>query len=232
MGSSLSWQTDTQLHDSVQRQLEWDPQVESHDVAVIASEGVITLTGFVHSYAAKLAAERSVKRVQGVRGVANEIQVAPLTQRTDTDIARGAVHALRAHASVPMGVKVTARNGYLTLEGRVSWMFEKEAAADAVAHLDGVKGVSNQIAVKPSVAVAEVKADIDAAIHRCADVDAEHVRVSVDGSVVTLSGEVSSWHERQEAERVAWSAPGISHVENLIVVASSAATGGNPWSLR
>jgi osmotically-inducible protein OsmY len=159
MGSSLSWQTDTQLHDSVQRQLEWDPHVESHDVAVIASEGVITLAGFVHSSAAKLAAERSVKRVQGVRGVANEIQVAPLTERTDTDIARGAVHALRAHASVPISVKVTARNGYLTLEGQVEWMFEKEAAADAVAHLDGVKDVSNQITVKPGVPVAETKAD-------------------------------------------------------------------------
>jgi osmotically-inducible protein OsmY len=149
MGSSLSGQTDHQLHDSVQRQLESDSHVESHDVAVIASEGVITLTGFVHSLAAKLAAERSVKRVQGVRGIANEIQVAPPTERTDTDIARGAVHALCAHASVPMGVTVTARNGYLTLEGQVAWMFEKEAAADAVANLDGVKGVSDQIAVKP-----------------------------------------------------------------------------------
>jgi osmotically-inducible protein OsmY len=149
MGSSLSWQTDTQLHDSVQRQLEEDPHVESHDVAVIASEGVVTLTGFVHSYSAKLAAERAVKCVKGVRGIANEIQVAPLTERTDTDVARGAVHALRAHASVPIGVKVTARNGYLTLEGQVEWLYEKEAAADAVAQLDGVKGVDNLIAVKP-----------------------------------------------------------------------------------
>ena len=149
MGSSLSGQTDHQLHDSVQRQLESDPHVESHDVVVIASEGVITLTGFVHSDAAKLAAECSIKRVQGVRGIANEIQVAPPTERTDTDIARGALHALCAHASVPMGVTVTARDGYLTLEGQVEWMSEKEAAADAVAHLDGVQSVSNQIVVKP-----------------------------------------------------------------------------------
>lgn len=232
MGSSLSWQTDTQLHDSVQRQLEWDPQIEAHDIAVIASEGVITLTGFVHSYAAKLAAERSVKRVQGVRGVANEIQVAPLTERTDTDIARGAVHALRAHTNVPIGVKVTARSGYLTLEGQVEWMFEKEAAADAVAHLDGVKGVSNEISVKPAVAVDAVKADIDAALHRCADVDARHVLVSVDGPIVTLSGEVSSWHGRQEAERAVWSAPGVTRVENLIAVGPSSAKGENSWSLR
>ena len=144
MGSSLSWQTDTQLHDSVQRQLAWDPQIEASDIAVIASEGVITLTGFVHSYAAKLAAEHSVKRVQGVRGIANEIQVAPLTERTDTDIARGAVHALRAHVHVPIGVKVTARNGALILEGEVDGLFEKEAAADAVAHLDGVIKASDR----------------------------------------------------------------------------------------
>lgn len=232
MGSSLSWQTDTQLHDSVQRQLDWDPQIEAGDLAVIASEGVITLTGFVHSYAAKLAAERSIKRVQGVRGVANEIQVAPLTERTDTDIARGAVHALRAHTNVPIGVKVTARSGYLTLEGQVEWMFEKEAAADAVAHLDGVKGVSNEISVKPAVAVDAVKADIDAALHRCADVDARHVLVSVDGPIVTLSGEVSSWHGRQEAERAVWSAPGVTRVENLIAVGPSSAKGENSWSLR
>jgi osmotically-inducible protein OsmY len=133
---------------------------------------------------------------------------------------------------VPIGVKVTARNGALILEGEVEWLFEKEAAADAVAHLDGVKGVSNQIVVKPRVGIAEVKADIGAAIHRCADIDARHVLVSVDGSIVTLSGEVSSWHQRQEAERAAGSAPGITRVENLIVVAPSVVKGEDPWSLR
>ena len=221
MGSSLSWQTDTQLHDSVQRQLEWDPEIEAGNLAVIASEGVITLTGFVHSFGAKLAAERSVKRVQGVRGVANEIRVVLHTERTDTDIAKGAVHGLRAHANVPIGVTATARNGLIILEGTVEWMFQKEAAGFAVTHLDGVKGVSNQIAVKPSVSAGQVKVDIDAALHRCADVDAQHVRVSVDGSIVTLSGQVSSWHETQEAERAAWAAPGVTRVENLIVVGLS-----------
>jgi osmotically-inducible protein OsmY len=218
MGSSLSWQTDTQLHDSVRRQIEWDPEIESDDIAVIASDGVVTLTGFVRSYGAKLAAEQSVKRVRGVRGVANEIQVGPLTEGTDTDIAKDAVRVLRAHAGVPSTVTVTARHGFLTLEGSVAWMFQKAAAGSAVAHLAGVKGVSNQIAVKPSVSVGQVKADIDAALLRCADIDAEHVRVSVDGPVVTLSGQVSSCHEKREAERAAWAATGVARVENLIVV--------------
>ena len=149
MGWSLSWQTDTQLHDSVQRQLEWDPEIESDNIAVIASDGVITLTGSTHSYAAKLAAEQSVKRVRGVRGVANEIQVAPLDERTDTEIAKDAVHALRADARVPLSVTVTAHRGILTLEGEVRWMFQKAAAGAAIAHLAGVRGVSNQLAVTP-----------------------------------------------------------------------------------
>lgn len=221
MGTSLAWQTDAQLHDSVQRQLEWDPEIEAGDIAVIASEGVITLTGFARSYAAKLAAEQSVKRVRGVRGVANEMQVAPPSERTDTDIAKDGVHALRADARVPNSVTITVRHGFITLEGVVPWMFQKAAAGVAVAHLDGVKGVSNHITVTPSVSVGHIKSDIDAALHRCADVDAQHVRVWVDGPIVTLSGQVSSCHEKQEAERTAWAAPGVSRVENLIVVKSA-----------
>lgn len=220
MGSSLVWQTDTQLHDSVQRQLEWDPEIDADDLAVIASDGVITLTGTARRYSAKLALEQSVKRVRGVRGVVNEIQVAPLNERTDTDIARDAVHALRAHATVPISVTVTARHGILTLEGPVQWMFQKTAAAAAVAHLSGVRGVSNQILVAPSISVGKVKTDIDAALLRCADVDARHVNVTIDGPIVTLSGQVSSCHEKQEAERAAWAAPGVTCVENLIVVGS------------
>jgi osmotically-inducible protein OsmY len=218
MGSSLAWQTDTQLHDSVQRQLEWDPEIDAKNLAVIASDGAITLTGIVRSYAAKLAAEQSAKRVRGVRGVANEIQVAPLGERTDTDIARDAVHALRAHATVPAGVTAAVHHGYVTLEGTAQWLFQRAHAESAVAHLAGVRGVSNQIAVRPSVSAGQVKSDIDAALLRCADVDARHVQVSIDGSIVRLSGQVSSCHEKQEAERAAWGATGITRVENLITV--------------
>ena len=219
MGTSLLWQTDTQLHDSVERQLDWDPEIDNREIAIIASDGVITLTGFVHSYGAKMAAERSVKRVRGVRGVANDLQVVVRSERSDADVAHDAVHALRAHTTVPNQVTVTVRHGSLTLEGSVEWMFQKRAAGLAVAYLDGVKGVSNLIQVKPGVSAGRVKAEIDEALRRNAEVDAAHVHVSIDGSIVTLAGHVASCHEKQEAERAAWAAPGVSRVENLIVVA-------------
>jgi osmotically-inducible protein OsmY len=218
MGTSLLWQTDTQLHESVQRQLEWDPEIDASDIAVLASDGVITLTGFVHTYAAKLAAERSVKRVRGVRAVANDIQVALRTERIDPDIAKDALHALRVHTSVPDRITVIVRHGFLTLEGTVEWMFQKAAAGRTVMYLDGVKGVTNLIQVKPSASAGQIKAEIDEALRRHAEVDAQHVGVSVEGPVVTLSGHVKSCHEKQEAERAAWAAPGVTRVENHLVV--------------
>ena len=196
----------------------WDPEIDAKDIAVTASDGVITLTGFVHSYAAKLAAEHSVKRVRGVRGVANDIHVALSSERTDPDVAKDAVLSLRVHTSVPNRVTVTVRDGLITLEGTVEWMFQKAAAGSAVAYLDGVKGVSNLIQVKPSASAGQIKTDIDDALRRSAEVDAQHVRVSVDGPIVTLSGHVHSCHEKQEAERAAWGAPGVTRVENLVVV--------------
>jgi len=151
MGSSLLWQTDQQLHDSVQRQLEWDPAIESGDIAVIASGGVVTLTGCVHGDEAKRAAEQSVKHVPGVRGVANEIHVVLRNQRTDTEIARDAVRALRAQPHAPAHVTVTARHGFLTLEGAAESHAQKSAAGLAVAFLAGVQGVTNQIEIAPTV---------------------------------------------------------------------------------
>lgn len=218
MGSSLLWQTDTQLRESVQRQLEWDPEIDASRIAVIAADGVITLTGFVQSYAAKMAAEHAVTRVRGVRGVANDIQVALRSERTDPDIAADAVHALRAHTSVPNRVTVTVRQGFLTLEGSVDWMFQKRAAASAVASLDGVKGLSNLIRVTPAVRAGQISADIESALRRSAEVDAQHIRVAVDGSTVTLSGHVRSCHEQREAERAAWAAAGVTRVDNLTIV--------------
>ena len=170
-------------------------------------------------YPAKLAAERSVKRVRGVRAVANDIQVALRSERTDPDIARDAVQALRVQTSVPNKVTVTVRNGFITLEGAVDWMFRKAAAGRAAMYLAGVKGVSNLVQVRPRASPGEIETVIDDARRRSAEVDAQHVRVVVDGSVVTLSGHLRSCHERQEAERAAWATPGVTRVENLIVVA-------------
>lgn len=132
MGTSLLWQTDAQLHDAVQRQLDWEPEIDPRGIAITAADGVITLTGFVHSYAVKLAAERTVKRVRGVRAVANDIQVTPRNERTDPEIATDAVHALRTHISVPNQITVTVRNGFVTLEGTVECMYQKAAAGSAV----------------------------------------------------------------------------------------------------
>ena len=150
MSTSLLWQTDTQLHDAVRRQLDWEPELSAHDIAVTASDGVIALTGFVNSYAEKLAAEQTVKRVRGVRGVANDIQVKSGDERTDLEIATDAVHALQTHTSVPNRITVTVRSGFLTLEGTVEWMYQKTAAGSAVMFLKGVKGVSNWIHVSPA----------------------------------------------------------------------------------
>ena len=218
MGTSLLWQTDTQLHDAVQRQLDWDPEINARDIGVTASDGVITLTGFVNSYAEKLVAEQTVKRVRGVRAVADDIEVRLRDERTDPEIAKDAVHALETHSSVPNQITVTVRHGFLTLEGTVEWMYQKAAAQSAVTYLKGVKGVSNLIRISPMATTGQVKTNIEEALKRSAEIDARQVRVEADNGTVTLSGSVHSWAERHEAERAAWAAPGVGRVENHIAV--------------
>ena len=161
MGTSLSWKTDSQLHDAVRRQLDEDPEVRAHDIAVTASDGVVTLTGFVDSYAEKLSAEQSVTRVRGVRGVANDIDVNVRDERTDPEIAKDAVHALQSHTNVPNRVTVTVRSGLVTLEGTVEWMYQKAAAESAVKYLKGVRSVSNLIRISQAAPADEVKTRIE-----------------------------------------------------------------------
>ena len=149
MGTSLLWQTDSQLQAAVQRQLDCEPASHVKELAVTASDGVITLTGFVDSYAQKFSAEQAVKRVRGVRGVANDIHVKVGDERSDPEIAKDAVHALQSHTSVPRTVTVTVRDGFITLEGGVEWNDQRSAAESVVLHLKGVKGVSNAIYIRP-----------------------------------------------------------------------------------
>jgi osmotically-inducible protein OsmY len=218
MGTSLSWQTDSQLHDSVQRELEWAPEIDARDVAVTAHDGVVTLTGFVDSFWQKYAVEQAVKRVRGVRAVANDVHIKLRRECTDPEIAHNAVFALKNRPGIPRTVIVTVRDGFVTLEGHVEWNYQRTDAESAVRHLDGVKGVSNAIVIEPVASVAQVQTLIEDALRRSAEIDAKHVRVEVDGGAVTLAGSVASFAEEQAAERAAWSAPGVTAVHSRLVV--------------
>ena len=218
MTTATITQTDIRLRDAVVRQLDWDPEVNASAIGVAAQDGVVTLTGFIDTYSGKLAAERVVKQVRGVRAVANDITVRLLVGRTDPDIAHDAAQALKLRPSLAENVQAVVDNGRVTLTGTVEWVFQRDHAADAVAHIPGVLGVINQIAVNPKARLRSVQRRIVRALHRNADLDARHMSVIVSDDVVTLKGTVGSWMQRDAAERAAGSAPGIRRVDNEIVV--------------
>lgn len=215
----------SELQRMVQDELEWEPKLDTGEIGVSATDGVVTLTGHVKSYADKWTAEKAAKRVMGVHGVANDLVVKlPSTAtRDDTDLAEAALNALEWHTTVPEDrVKVSVSNGWITLEGEVDWYYEKDSAYRAVRDLMGVKGVTNRITLMPHASAMRVKDEIEAAFRRSAQVDSKHVQVAVSGSRVTLSGHVRSWQESDDAEWAAWSAPGVTHVENRLVVEEAA----------
>jgi osmotically-inducible protein OsmY len=220
MAVTTALETDTQLRDRVQAQLEYDPEVEDANIAVSVEDGVVTLAGFAHSYAAKLAAERAAKRLYGVRAVANDIEVRALYERTDPDIARDCLNAVGNRLSAPEKVTVTVRDGFVILEGEVPWLHEKFSAESSVRYLRGVRGATNNIVVKPAARPLEedVKRKIEEALRRSAEVDARRVRVEVTDGSVRLFGNVRSWVEKEEAQRAASLAPGVTRVEDHLVV--------------
>lgn len=209
---------DLRVREAVRRQLDWDPDVDSSAVGVAAKNGVVTLTGFIDTYAGKLAAERAAKRVHGVRAVANEIDVRLKLERTDVDIARDAARALELRIGIPESVQVVVHNGHVTLTGKVGWIAQKKNAEKAVQHLRGVRGVFNHVEVSPEGTHRDVRRRIVEAMHRNADVDARHISVGIQGEVAVLTGTVRSWLQREAAERAAADAPGIRWVDNRLVV--------------
>jgi len=212
--------TDSQLKQDIEAEIRREPTITSTDIKVAAESGIVKMTGTVPFYAEKLAVERAVQRVEGVRAIVEEIEVNLFGEhkRTDVDVATAVVSALRWHVWVPNEIQVKVEDGWVTLTGRAHWGFQSSAAEGAIRFLSGVRGVTNSITLKPSVEPTAVKDTIEKALKRNAEIDAAKVSVIADGGQVTLSGSVRSWSERIEVETAAWGTPGVTGVENTLTV--------------
>lgn len=217
--SESSKRTNLTIHEDVRREIDWDPSISSDDIAIKIDDGLVTLTGFVHSYPEKFAAERAAKSVRGVRSVANDIEVKPRVIRTDPEIARDVQHVLELHAFVPDdAIKTTVREGVVTLEGVVHWDYQRRSAEAAIHGVSGVRAVINSLQVEPDISPTMVKERIEEALRRSADIDSQRIMVATHDNTVELFGTVRSWIEREEAERAAWAAPGVAKVVDHITI--------------
>ena len=213
--------SDEEIKRDVEAELKWDPDIDATDIAVSAKSGVVTLAGYVPSYLMKYEAEKAAKRVAGVVGVANDLEVRlpSIDERPDPEIARDAVAAIKSRLPISWDrIKVIVKNAWITLEGEVEWNYQRQTAEEAVRALKGVKGVTNSVVVKPRAEPTDIKKKIEEAFRRNAEIDAGRIQVETRGGEVILKGTVRSWVEREEAERAAWAAPGVVRVEDRIVV--------------
>ena len=214
--------TDFQIKEDVLDELMWQPNIDETQIGVIVEQGVVTLTGVVDNYAKKLAAQKAIKNVKGVKAVADDIEVKYGLEykKTDKEIAKAVVNAFEWNSSIPEDkIKVEVADGRVYLEGEVSWNYQKDAAKRAVANLLGVKFVVNNITIKQAIKPTDIKEKISKALKRMADLEAEKIQVEVDGHTVRLRGKVHSYAEKEEARKTAYFAPGVYEVENELVVA-------------
>ncbi len=213
--------SDLNLRNDVMAELDWDPVARSTPIGVIVQDGVVTLTGHPASYAQKYAIERAAQRVKGVRALAVEMSVnlPGDLERTDAEIALAAERAFEWNVLVPDNkIRVMVEDGCVTLSGQVEWQYQRQAAEDSVRHLLGVRSLANQVVVRPKFTPADVEAKIESALQRQAQREARNIEILANGAEVTLRGTVHSWAERRAAEGAAWSAPGVAHVVNNLLV--------------
>lgn len=213
---------DRQLRQHVLEELDFEPSIDASEIGIAVKGGVVSLTGHVSSYAQKISAERAVWRVKGVKAIAQDLEVRYPDARklNDDDIAKRAISILKWDAAVPSEeIRVTVQNGWVTLNGDVRWQYQRMAAENEIRKLSGVVGITNNIAIRPTVQVEDIKGRIEEALKRHAEVEAHSITVSVnDGGAITLEGEVDNWDERQAVERAAWSVAGVRTVDDRITI--------------
>ncbi|MBZ5856555.1 BON domain-containing protein [Flavihumibacter profundi] len=213
--------SDIEIQRNVMEQLRWEPFLNASEIGVAVKNGIVTLSGHVDSYSKKIHAEKAAKKVSGVKAIAEEIQVGlfPSFRKTDSEIAEAAITALKWHTMIPEDkIKISVENGIVTLEGEVEWEYQRTQAKMSIENLKGVWSVTNLITIKPKITPGDIKVKINSVFQRSATLDASKISAEVIGNKIILQGKVRSFAEKEDAECAAWSAPGVTAVENRLLI--------------